>query len=266
MTAVTVDNVTTSHSASETRIPFHRVAGVELRKMFDTRSGFWLMASVAITALLATAAVILFASDSDLTYGSFAAAIGVPMTILLPIIAILSVTSEWSQRSGLTTFTLVPNRSRVIGAKAVCTVIVGVVSMIVAMAVGALGNIVGTMITGTPRVWDESPTELANIVLANVLGMMVGFMLGVLIRNSAGAIVGYFVYSFVLPTISLILADNQELFKDLQPWVDFNFAQGQLYNVVLSAEQWANLAVSGFIWLVAPLAVGLVLLRRSEVK
>src|SRR3954463_701187 len=108
MTAVTVDQVGTTTTASEHRIPFRRVTTVELRKMFDTRSGFWLIASVGITALLATIGVILFAPDSALTYGSFAAAIGVPMTILLPVISILSVTSEWSQRSGLTTFTLVP--------------------------------------------------------------------------------------------------------------------------------------------------------------
>ncbi len=37
-------------------------------------------------------------------------------------------------------------------------------------------------------------------MLGNVLGMLFGFMLGVLIRNSAGAIVAYFVYTFVLPT------------------------------------------------------------------
>ena len=117
-------------SAEPAPIPLTRIIGVELRKMFDTRSGFWLMASIGITALLATGAVILFAPDSALTFDSFAAAIGVPMTIILPIIAILSVTSEWSQRSGLTTFTLVPHRGRVIWAKAISPSVVGVVSML----------------------------------------------------------------------------------------------------------------------------------------
>ena len=32
--------------------------------MFDTRSGFWLMASIGIAAVLATAAVIVFAPDT----------------------------------------------------------------------------------------------------------------------------------------------------------------------------------------------------------
>ena len=35
--------------------------------MFDTRAGFWLMASVGIVSVLATAAVILWAPDEAIT-------------------------------------------------------------------------------------------------------------------------------------------------------------------------------------------------------
>ena len=94
------------------------LTAVELRKMFDTRSGFWLMASIVISALIATIALIVFAPDDELTYASFGKAIAYPMLVILPMIALLSVTSEWSQRSGLTTFTLIPHRGRVITAKA----------------------------------------------------------------------------------------------------------------------------------------------------
>jgi ABC-2 type transport system permease protein len=247
-------------------IPMSRVVGVELRKMFDTRSGFWLMASVAILAVVATGAVIIFAPDSELTYESFASAIGFPMAVILPMIAILSVTGEWSQRTGLTTFTLVPHRERVIGAKLIVAVGVGVVSMLLAGLIGALGNVVGTAITGTDTIWDVSALEIGYIILANVLGMLIGFMLGVLIRNSPGAIVGYFVYSFLLPTLSMLLANSQQWFADAQNWVDFNFAQGALFEGEMSGEAWAQLAVSGTFWLAIPLAVGLALVMRSEVK
>ena len=118
------------------------------------------------------------------------------MTVILPIIAILSVTGEWSQRSGLTTFTLVPHRGRVITAKAISCVAVAVVTIPLAFGIGALGNVVGTAIAGVDPVWDVTATNLLMIVLTNVLGLMVGFMLGVVIRTSAGAIVAYFVYSF----------------------------------------------------------------------
>jgi ABC-type transport system involved in multi-copper enzyme maturation permease subunit len=248
------------------RPSFARVTGVELRKMFDTRSGFWLMASIVIANVLATAAVILWAPDKELTYSTFATAIGFPMAVILPMIAILSVTSEWSQRSGLTTFALVPHRGRVVLAKAVCAVAVGVVSMLVAMVVGAVGNLVGTAITGTDLVWDASFTDLVYIVLANVLGLMVGFMLGVLIRSSAGAIVSYFVYTLVFPTIFGLLAGAQAWFRDLQPWVDFNYAQSALFNGGMTSTQWAHLGVAGAVWLVLPLVVGVTLVMRSEVK
>ena len=57
--------------------------------------------------------------------------------------------------------------------------------------------------------------------------MIVGFMLGVLTRNSAAAIVAYFTYWFVVPTLSMVLAANQAWFEKAQPWVDFNFNQGR---------------------------------------
>ena len=104
--------------------------------MFDTRSGFWLIASIAITSLLAAGGVILWAPDGNLTYSTFATAIRFPVVIILPLIAILAVTSEWSQRSGLTTFTLIPHRYRIIKAKAISSVIVGVVSVLLAFAIG----------------------------------------------------------------------------------------------------------------------------------
>ena len=253
-------------TAAPTRIPTSRVVGVELRKMFDTRSGFWMMNSIVILAAIATGAVILFAPDNEMVYDNFAASVGVPMAVILPMIASLSVTSEWSQRSGLTTFTLLPHRGRVIGAKAAAALIVGVVSMAVAFSVGALGNLLGAAVNGTDPVWNIAPSNVASIVLANVLGMMLGFTLGVLIRNSAGAIVTYLVYSFVLPPVLGLLAQSQAWFNDLQPWVDFNHALGPLFDGEMSAERWAQLGVAGTLWLVIPLVVGLLLMRRSEVK
>lgn len=247
-------------------IPMSRIVGVELRKMFDTRSGFWLMASIGIAAVLATAATIIFAPDDELTYEAFATAIGFPIAVILPMIAILSVTSEWSQRSGLTTFTLVPHRGRVIAAKVICAVGIAVVSMLVAAAVGAVGNVVGTAIAGVDTTWNVSVAEFALIVLANVIGLLMGFTLGVLIRSSAGAIVAYFVYSLLLPTTSSALASTQEWWRDNGPWFDFSYASSRLFDEQMTSEQWAQLGTSGLIWLVIPLAIGLRLVLRSEVK
>jgi ABC-2 type transport system permease protein len=249
-------------------VPLMRVTQVELRKMFDTRSGFWLIASIVITALLATASVILFAPHDQLTYATYVAAIRFPMAVILPVVAILAVTSEWSQRSGLTTFTLIPHRYRVVTAKAFASVTVGIVSVLLAFAIGALGNLLGAAVTGSDLVWNVTLTEGLYFVLGNVLSLMIGFMLGVLIRSSAAAIAVYFVYWFLLPTIFGLLATSVAWFRDAQPWVDFQYAQSALFSFegTLTGQQWTHIVVTGLIWLVVPLAVGLGFVTRVEVK
>ena len=185
--------------------------------MFDTRSGFWLMASIGILAALATLAVILFLPDENLNFGAFGTAVGVPMGILLPVMAILAVTGRVEPthradhlhaRAGAE-----PGRSM---AKAIAAVIVGVVSVVIAFAIAALGNVIGSTLNGVDITWNVTFVDFLLIVLANILGLLVGFMLGVLIRSTATAIVAYFVYSFVLPTIfGVLMAAFQEWFRDI---------------------------------------------------
>src|SRR4051794_25368521 len=266
MTAVTAGAVPIRRAVHP--VPLTRITAVELRKMFDTRSGFWLIASIAISAVLAAAGVILFAADDELTYSTFATAIRFPVVIILPLVAILAVTSEWSQRTGLTTFTMVPHRGRIIAAKAISSVTIAIAAMALTFAVGALGNLLGAAVTGTNLVWDVTITQCLYYVLGMVLSLLIGFMLGVLIRASTGAIVAYFVYTFLVPTVFGLLATSQQWFHDLQPWIDIQFAQSGLFvfDKALTGEQWANIGVTGFVWLVIPLLVGLRLVMRTEVK
>lgn len=247
-------------------VPLRRIVAVELRKSFDTRAGFWLLIGAGLAALLATGTVIAFAPASQFSHGTFTQAIGYPMSVILPIIAVLSVTGEWSQRTGLTTFTLVPHRGRVLVAKAVAAVAVGVAATLLSFAVGAGGNLVGSMSTGEPARWDLTAGDLPYYLLANTLMMLVGFTLGVLIRNSPGAIVAYFVYAFVAPTLATLLALFQDWFRDLRPWIDLQDNQDALFAGAFSGEQWLQLAGTVVLWLVLPLTVGVLTLLRSEVK
>ena len=248
-------------------IPTSRLVRVELRKMFDTRSGFWMLVTIGVLSPLTAGSVLVFAPDSDITYQTFVRASGFPMSVILPMVAILAVTSEWSQRSGLTTFTLVPHRGRVIGAKALATLLVGLGSVALAFAAGALGNLVGSALADVETVWNISWSMAPQMVLGNLVGMAIGFTLGVVLRASAPAIVGYFVVSFVLPGVVQLLALLQDWFLDLQPWVDWNYTQVVLFEGATdTAREWAMLGSTSAVWIFAPLSVGVVLLRRSEVK
>jgi hypothetical protein len=265
MTTIALDTVSADRATVDP-VPLSRVVRVELRKMFDTRSGFWLIASIVITAVLSTVATILFAPHEDLTYYTFAKAVGFPMTVILPIIAVLSISGEWSQRSGLTTFTLVPDRNRVISAKVIASVTVGVAAMLVALAIGVVGNVVGTAIAGTDLVWDVSVVHGIEIVLGSLLCLLMGTMLGLLFRSSPVALVAYFLYALLLPTVSGLLATSQEGYQDVQPWIDPNYAQAPLFDGSITGDQWSHLASTAAIWLVLPALVALRLARRSEVR
>lgn len=234
--------------------------------MFDTRAGFWLVSAIGILAVVATGATIAFAPDDAITYRTFAQAVGVPMAVILPIIAILSVTGEYSQRTTLMTHTLVPRRGVVIGAKALAAGLVAVLGMVVALGVGAVGNVVGAALSGVDPVWNSSTRALALVLLANVLMVTVGFMLGLVIRSSPGAIVGYFVFSLVLPGIFATLAGYQGWFADLQGWVDVTFAINRLYDDVMTAQMWAQLVLISFVWIVVPLLFWIRAVLRAEVK
>lgn len=247
-------------------IPLGRVVRVELRKMFDTRSGFWLIASIGITGLVATVATIAFAPDDQLTYYTFAKAIGFPITVILPMVALLSITSEWSQRSGLTTFTYVASRRRVVGAKTLSSVTVAIASMLFAFAVGVVGNVVGSRVADVPTVWDLSLGHALTIVLGNLVSLSIGTVIGMVLRSSAGGLVVYFVLVLLVPNLSSLLAASQGWYHDLQPWVDLPYAQSYLFEGMETGAQWAHVATAVTLWLVLPGIYGLRRVMRSEVK
>ena len=106
-------------------IPFSRLVRVELRKLVDTRAGFWLTASIGVIAAIVVIAMLIANRNSpeNLNLGQFFGMMNIPTAIILPILAILLVTGEWSQRTALTTFTLEPRRQRVVGAKLVAVLL-----------------------------------------------------------------------------------------------------------------------------------------------
>ena len=121
-----------------------RLVAVELRKMVDTRAGFWLqIATVALTAVVVIARRV-FGDGGDHTFAGVLDVALQPAAVLLPITGILLVTSEWSQRTGMITFTLVPERSRVLGAKLIATLVLALAALVMAVAVVAAGVLVAS--------------------------------------------------------------------------------------------------------------------------
>src|ERR687891_1917540 len=87
------------------RVPVSRLVRVELRKMADTRAGLWLLIGIAALVAVVSTVFMITADQPDRTFLKLIAAAAIPQMMLLPVLGILLVTSEWTQRTALVSFT-----------------------------------------------------------------------------------------------------------------------------------------------------------------
>lgn len=254
--------------SSTSPTPFGRLARVELRKAWDTRAGFWLLLSTAaLTALVMVIQLsVVVAQDISVTYNDFLTSTNFSIAVLLPILGILLLTSEWSQRTAMVTFSLEPRRPLVIVAKLVVGIGLALAAVAVALVLAVICNALYGPLSGDPVTWDASLAQTGAFVLLQVIGMLTGFAFAALLLSSPAAIVIYMVYSFVLPGLFGLGAALIGWFEDLQPWIDFSYAQEPLIDATMTGTDWAHFATSGFIWLVVPLTIGFWRVLRAEVK
>ncbi|PID53222.1 MAG: ABC transporter permease [Micrococcales bacterium] len=253
------------------RVPFGRLLRVEFRKMLDTRAGFWLLVGTA--ALVAVVLVImtwvaLVNDETTLSYTDYLAGVNFPLSAILPVLAILSVTQEWGQRTHLVTFTLEPSRLRVVAAKAVAVLGLAVAIMVVSLAVAALANLAYGAMSGDGATWGIQWMNLAGWSLNNVIGMAFAFALGALLLNSAFAIVMYFAYWMILSQIIAVGSMLLDWFADIAEWLDLQTAIMPMVETAdsMSGQDWAQVGTACLLWIVLPLLIGLRRIRRSELK
>jgi ABC-type transport system involved in multi-copper enzyme maturation permease subunit len=184
---------------------------------------------------------------------------------LLPVIGIMLVTSEWNQRTAMVTFTLEARRGRVVMAKLVAGLLLALIVSLIATAAAFVVNGLYAVIHGSGD-WHLGVWEFLGFLLTQAIAMTTGFAFATLLLNTAAAIVVYFAYSFLVPTIFAVVTPFLDWFRDVRPWVDFTDAQSPLINASMSGEDWAQLVVSGLIWLVVPVGLGIWRIFRAEVK
>ena len=249
---------TTLPSDVDIPVPLPRLVQVEMRKMLDTRAGFWLLALIVLITTVATVLAAIFGSDEGTPMELLILAAGGPQGFLLPVLGVLLVTSEWGQRAAMTTFVLVPRRERVIVAKILAALGIGLAVLVVTFAVAALA----TTLSGASVA--DAPSEMyGHFTLLQVLGVMQGLAFGFLFLNSAAAIVTY----FLLPIVSTIVFSVVEPLEGIRDWVDIGYAQAPLSERgSLTGDEWAHLVTSSLIWIVLPLVLGAWRMLTAEVK
>ncbi|MBB4661288.1 ABC transporter permease [Conexibacter arvalis] len=236
-----------------------RLTGVELRKMVDTRAGLWLLLTTAALTLAAIAIVGFAGEAADHRFRSMLEVAIAPASVLLPVIGILLVTSEWTQRTALVTFALVPQRGRVLVAKLAAGLVLAVAAFLLSLAIAAAA--VAVIAPEGDGVWSLPVGLLLQDFLMMATGMAMGIGFGAALLASAPAIVLY----FALPMAFGILGEFS-FFEKIAEWVDSSRALAPMTSELLSGEQWARAITALALWMLLPLLIGAWRLRREELK
>ncbi|GAB3345800.1 hypothetical protein [Modestobacter lapidis] len=234
---------------------------VELRKSADTRAGRWLLVAIAAAALLVVGLQLFFDDGVDGSFAYFFTASQFPVGLLLPVLGILLVTSEWSQRTAMTTFALVPRRSQVLTAKVLAATVLAVLGVLAAAAVSALATALTPVVTDLEAGWELSGAQLAQVLLVQIVYVLVGVAFGMLLLSSPLAIVLY----FLLPTVFTILVSTVGALDWVQNWLDLSMTTIPMYEGQLDGQGWAQVGTSVALWLLLPLVVGWLRIQRAEI-
>ena len=234
-----------------------RLTLVELRKMTDTRAGFWLQLAIAALTIFVVVAIAIWADPEDQTFEMVLSSAIQPASILGPVVGVLLVSSEWSQRTAQITFGLVPLRGRVIAAK----LLAGLSWCVVAFALSVAASAVSAAVAGADGAWDVTAALLFQDIVYMVISVVGGIAFGAALLASAPAIVLY----FVLP-IAWAFAGNLSFLKGAAGWLDSSRTTDTMTFEVLSGEEWARVATTVALWVIVPLLIGLWRILKGEVR
>ena len=237
-------------------IPFPRLVRAEWAKATDTRAARWLLALVALSTAGMMLAPVLAPTSFDQTHTSYLRVAAIGLSILLPVVAILMLTGEWSQRSVFTTFTQEPRRIRVVNAKLAASLVLVGGAAVFGGALTAAGLGLASA-SGRALEADLTAGAIIGYLLFVLLNVLAGVALGALLQSSATAIAA----SFALPAAFALLGSASKLVAE---WIDMSYP----FNWVLENE-WGGhvpqISVSLLFWVAVPLAAGVVRTMRRDV-
>ena len=249
-------------TADAPAVPLGRLVRVELRKLVDTRSGAWLLAAIALGTAAAVAGYAATHDGPELTFERFVNVTVYPQSLLLPVLGIMAVTGEWTHRTGLVTHSLEPRRGRVLAAKTAATGILGALAVGLALAVAAGTNALVSPLLHGDGSWDYGTGDLRDTLLFQLLSLLQGLALGVLVVNTAAAVVLY----FVLPTALALVFSLVDSLAGVAGWISPFTSHDPLFRHSIDGVEWLQLLATTTWWILLPLAAGTWRLLHREIR
>jgi hypothetical protein len=236
---------------------FATLLDVERRKLTDTRSGRGLLAGTVAAA----AAVLVWKvthAEIETSFDNYSAGVATMVAFLTPLIALLAMTSEWTQRTALTTFTLAPRRLPVLAAKYVAAVVLSLAATAAGLAMAAAATAIGGGLHG-PASFDGWAGDVRYSLIFVLLQVTMGAAFGAVAANTPVALSAF----LLAPTLWAMLADS--VLGSAAAWFDIFEAYGRLSSETPTQDLDQTITAVA-VWVVLPAAIGLVRSLRREIK
>ena len=248
------------------RIGFGRLVQIEARRLLDTRAGRWLL-GISMASVVGIAAVVaVFYGPVSKALGQSwmdsAPLVGMLLTFLVPAMVILLFTTEWTQRTALTTFTLEPRRGRVVAAKSAVALLVAVACWLAQYAFGAIAALIGGASRGIEVSWHTDWKVMLGMLASFLLTMAMAAGFAMCFMNTAAAIVTYLALPSVLGLVTLAGSGVQKVME----WIDLSNASTPLMTGEWAGKDVWQLLVATLLWVVIPVVLGVQRQLTTEAK
>lgn len=235
---------------------FSTLVDVEFRKMTDTRASNGLLATIGGLLVLVLGWKVTHPAVPA-TFHNYAAASAAVVAYAAPILALLAMSAEWTQRTALTTFTLAPRRLSVMSAKLVSALLLSAALAAGALVLTAAGIVIAGVLHGG--------ASFGNVG-ADVRGVLSVVLLHTLLGAAFGALAGHSTVALGVYFLAPIIWSNaiSQLLHGASRWLDIFVAYDRLASARPLADA-ALTAVAVAVWVVVPLALGMARSLRREV-
>lgn len=201
----------------------------ELRKFFSTKTWIWLLIGCVLLALIQIVLTLSFAGSGGAEGGPPAfPPIDSPeiqeivltgpanATIFIAILGVIGITAEYRHKTIAPTFLATPKRWKVIAAKLVTYLLLGVgYAIVTAVFVVIVAMIWINAAGGSFSLGGDNWKILVGAAIAAALYGIIGVAVGSLIPNQIAAISGLLAFMFVIEPILSAIPATQDVYKFL---------------------------------------------------
>jgi ABC-2 type transport system permease protein len=190
-------------------------------KLFTTRSPWWSMLLAVVLAVGFAALIAANIPHSEPFTVSDAEGGYQFSLVVMMVMAALAVTTEYRFGTIRTTFQAVPNRTNLLLAKAgVVALLAGVIGEVTAFASWGLAKLIHpatTLALNSEAAW----RDVAGMGLVYFVTAVISVAVGVLIRQTAGAVAILLIYTLLVENLVTLIP---KIGTDIQQWMPFNVA------------------------------------------